>query len=134
MFRINFKHILLTITIIIAFVLILMFGMPVYRVWQQEMRGKAEFAQAEQNRKIKVEEARANLEAEKLNALAEVERARGAAEAIKIENGTLTDRYIQYLWVRNQNNLSDKTVIYIPTEGNLPIMEAGRFIKSNLNQ
>lgn len=134
MFRINFKHILLTITIIIAFVLVLMFGMPVYRVWQQEMRGKAEFAQAEQNRKIKVEEARANLEAEKLNALAEVERARGAAEAIKIENGTLTDRYIQYLWVRNQNNLSDKTVIYIPTEGNLPIMEAGRFLKNNINQ
>lgn len=134
MFRINFKHILLTVTIIIAFVLILMFGMPVYRVWQQEMRGKAEFAQAEQNRKIKVEEARANLEAEKLNALAEVERARGAAEAIKIENGTLTDRYIQYLWVRNQNNLSDKTVIYIPTEGNLPIMEAGRFLKNNINQ
>ncbi len=125
---------MLTVTIIIAFVLILMFGMPVYRVWQQEMRGKAEFAQAEQNRKIKVEEARANLEAEKLNALAEVERARGAAEAIKIENGTLTDRYIQYLWVRNQNNLSDKTVIYIPTEGNLPIMEAGRFLKNNINQ
>ncbi len=134
MFRINFKHILLTVTILIAFILILMFGMPVYRVWQQEMRGKAEFAQAEQNRKIKVEEARANLEAEKLNALAEVERARGAAEAIKIENGTLTDRYIQYLWVRNQNNLSDKTVIYIPTEGNLPIMEAGRFLKNNINQ
>lgn len=125
---------MLAVTIIIAFVLILMFGMPVYRVWQQEMRGKAEFAQAEQNRKIKVEEARANLEAEKLNALAEVERARGAAEAIKIENGTLTDRYIQYLWVRNQNNLSDKTVIYIPTEGNLPIMEAGRFLKNNINQ
>ena len=134
MFKINYKHILLTVTILIAFVLILMFGMPVYRVWQQEMRGKAEFAQAEQNRKIKVEEARANLEAEKLNALAEVERARGAAEAIKIENGTLTDRYIQYLWVRNQNNLSDKTVIYIPTEGNLPIMEAGRFLKNNINQ
>lgn len=134
MFKINYKHILLTVIVILAFVLVLMFGMPVYRVWQQEMRGKAEFAQAEQNRKIKVEEARANLEAEKLNALAEVERARGAAEAIKIENGTLTDRYIQYLWVRNQNNLSDKTVIYIPTEGNLPIMEAGRFIKSNLNQ
>ncbi len=134
MFKINYKHILLTVIVILAFVLVLMFGMPVYRVWQQEMRGKAEFAQAEQNRKIKVEEARANLEAEKLNALAEVERARGAAEAIKIENGTLTDRYIQYLWVRNQNNLSDKTVIYIPTEGNLPIMEAGRFLKNNINQ
>jgi hypothetical protein len=41
---------------------------PYYNVWQQEMSGKAEFAKAEQNRKIKIEEAKANLEAEKLNA------------------------------------------------------------------
>ena len=66
------------------------------------------------------------MEAEKLNAKAEIERAKGAAEAIKIENGTLTQTYIQYLWVRNQNNLNEKTVIYIPTEANLPILEAGR--------
>lgn len=39
---------------------------PWYNVWSQEMEGKAEFAKAEQNRKIKIEEARANLEAEKL--------------------------------------------------------------------
>lgn len=101
-------------------------GCPKYRVWQQEMEGKAEFAKAEQNRRIKVEEAKANLEAEKLNAEAEVERARGAAKAIEIENGSLTSEYIQYLWVRQQNNLNDKTVIYIPTEGNLPILEAGK--------
>lgn len=90
------------------------------------MRGKAQLAEAEQNRRIKVEEARANLEAEKLNAKAEIERAKGAAEAIKIENGTLTSTYIQYLWVRNQSNLNEKTVIYIPTEANLPILEAGK--------
>lgn len=99
---------------------------PYYKVWQQEMSGRAEFAKAEQNRKIRIEEARANLEAEKLNAQAEVERAKGMAEAIKIENGSLTPEYIQYLWVRQQNNLGDKTVIYIPTETNLPILEAGR--------
>lgn len=90
------------------------------------MSGKAEFAKAEQNRKIKIEEAKANLEAEKLNAQAEIERAKGAAEAIKIENGSLTPTYIQYLWVRQQGNLNDKTVIYIPTETNLPILEAAR--------
>lgn len=90
------------------------------------MSGKAEFAKAEQNRRIKIEEAKANLEAEKLNAQAEVERAKGAAEAIKIENGSLTKEYIQYLWVRQQGNLNDKTVIYIPTEGNLPLTEAMR--------
>ena len=99
---------------------------PWYNVWSQEMEGKAEFAKAEQNRKIKIEEARANLEAEKLNAQAELERAKGAAEAIKIENGSITPTYIQYLWVRQQSDLSDKTVIYVPTESNLPILESAR--------
>ena len=99
---------------------------PWYNVWSQEMEGKAEFAKAEQNRKIKIEEARANLEAEKLNAQAEIERAKGAAEAIKIENGSITPTYIQYLWVRQQSYLSDKTVIYVPTESNLPILESAR--------
>ena len=97
-----------------------------YNVWSQEMEGKAEFAKAEQNRKIKIEEAKANLEAEKLNAQAEIERAKGAAEAIRIENGSITPTYIQYLWVRQQSDLSNKTVIYVPTETNLPILESTR--------
>lgn len=104
---------------------------PWYNVWSQEMEGKAEFAKAEQNRKIKIEEARANLEAEKLNAQAEIERAKGAAEAIRIENGSITPTYIQYLWVRQQSDLSNKTVIYVPTETNLPILESTRMNKVN---
>ena len=111
---------------IVAFFVVMAFVRPWYNVWSQEMEGKAEFAKAEQNRKIKIEEARANLEAEKLNAQAEVERAKGAAEAIKIENGSITPTYIQYLWVRQQSDLSDKTVIYIPTESNLPLLESTR--------
>ena len=117
---------------ILSLILIIVSSMaiyPRYRVWSQEMEGKAEFAKAEQNRRIKVEEAKANLEAEKLNAQAEVERAKGAAEAIKIENGSITPTYIQYLWVRQQSELNDKTVIYIPTETNLPILEAGKNLK-----
>lgn len=109
---------------------VLIFGwmciFPIYRVWNAEQKGKAQFAEAEQNRRIKIEEAKANLEAEKLNAQAEIERAKGAAEAIRIENGSITPEYIQYLWVRQQNELSDKTIIYIPTEANLPILEANR--------
>ena len=91
----------LTITAVcVAIIAFFLFGVPRYKVWQQEMKGRAELAQAEQNRQIKIEEAKANLEAEKLNAQAEVVRAQGAAEAIKIENGSLTPTYIQYLWVR----------------------------------
>ena len=129
----NIKQTIIGVSIICAFILALvaaiMFGYPRYKVWQQEMDGKAEFAKAEQNRKIKIEEAKANLEAEKLNAQAEIERAKGAAKAIEIENGSITPTYIQYLWVRQQADLGDKTVIYIPTEGNLPILEAGRNAK-----
>ena len=113
---------------IAVFVVAMAFVMPWYNVWSQEMEGKAEFAKAEQNRKIKIEEAKANLEAEKLNAQAEVERAKGAAEAIRIENGSITPTYIQYLWVRQQSDLSDKTVIYVPTETNLPILESTRML------
>ena len=117
---------MLSIVGILVFIVAIALVIPWYNVWSQEMEGKAEFAKAEQNRKIKIEEAKANLEAEKLNAQAEVERAKGAAEAIRIENGSITPTYIQYLWVRQQSDLSDKTVIYIPTESNLPLLEASR--------
>lgn len=120
------KFVILAAIIFAAIVAGCFVVIPYYNVWQQEMSGKAEFAKAEQNRKIKIEEAKANLEAEKLNAQAEIERAKGAAEAIKIENGSITPAYIQYLWVRQQSNLNDKTVIYIPTETNLPVLEASR--------
>lgn len=119
------KSILLSIICAIVLVVGLFFGIPYYNVWEQEMSGKAEFAKAEQNRKIRIEEAKANLESEKLNAQAEVERAKGAAKAIKIENGAITPTYIQYLWVRQQNTNANK-IIYIPTEAGLPILEAGR--------
>lgn len=97
--------------------------MPRYKVWYQEMRGKAAFEEAVQNRKIQIEEARANLESQKLNSEAEVERAKGMARAIEIENGKLTAMYIHYLWVRNIDKM-DGEKIYIPTEANMPILEA----------
>lgn len=104
---------------------ILMTGCPRYNVWQSEMKGRAEMARAEQNRAIKIEEAKANLEAEKLNAQAEVERAKGAAAAMKEEGGALTPMYVQYLWVR-QLQLSGSETIYIPTEAGIPMLEGTR--------
>lgn len=125
-YNLSIKAIVLTVIAGVVIVLGLLVGIPYYKVWQQEMDGKAEFSKAEQNRRIKVEEAKANLEAEKLNAQAEIERAKGAAAAIQIENGSITENYIRYLWVRQQGNLNDKTVIYIPTEAGLPILESTR--------
>jgi len=112
---------------LILFIILCMWGLPLYNVWKSELQGKAELVRAEQNRQIKIEEAKANLEAEKLNAEAEVERAKGAAKAIEIENGKLTDTYIKYLAVRTFNTDNAKFV-YIPTEcGIVPyLLEAGR--------
>ena len=110
---------------IVGIVCLLMYGCPKYNVYSSEMNGKAEYAEAQQNRLIQIEEAKANLEAQKLNAQSEVERAKGMAEAIDIENGKLTALYIKYLWVRNIDKM-DGEKIYIPTEANLPILEAGK--------
>lgn len=52
----------------VLFIVALAFIRPRCNVWSREMEGKAEFAKAEQNRKIRIAQAKANLEAEKLRA------------------------------------------------------------------
>lgn len=128
------KPIAIVATFILIIILGLMFGLPKYDVWRSriaieksENYGRAAMAQAEQDKKILIEEAKANLEAQKLNSLAEVERAKGMAKAIEIEDGKLTEQYIHYLWVRNIDKM-DGDKIYIPTEANLPILEAQKNI------
>lgn len=116
-----------TIVLVVLIVVALMWALPTYNVWQQEMAGKAEMAKAEQNRKILVEEAKAKLEAEKLNAEAEIERAKGMAKAMEIENGKLSSTYNQYLFIRTLEKLADKgsipQIIYLPSEGLTPVMD-----------
>jgi len=111
----------------VALIGVMMDGMPRYTVWQQEMSGKAEFAKAEQNRKIKIQEAMALKESAKYQAEAEVERARGVAEANKIIGDSLkgNEAYLRYLWVNGLNE-NGQNVIYIPTEAGMPILEAGK--------
>ena len=121
--RLVFKWVTLCGIFILLIIVGAMTGCPVYKVWTAEMEGKAEMAKAEQNRQIQVLEAKANLESQVLNSQSEVERAKGMAEAIEIEDGKLTPQYIQYLWVRNLDD-TQATKIYIPTEANLPILEA----------
>lgn len=119
---------ILVALLVILFVASLFWIFPKYNVWQKGLSGEAQLREAEFSKKVQIEEAVANLEAEKLNAQSEIERAKGMAEAIRIEGGQLTPEYIQYLWVR-QNVFNDKTTIYIPTEGNLPVLEALRLGK-----
>lgn len=129
----NSKALIGIVASVAMLIIVLMFGLPLYNVWQQEMAGKAEMAKAEQNRKILIEEARARLEAEKLNAQAEVERAKGMAEAMKLENGTLNSTYNQYLFIRTLEKLADKgdlpQIIYMPSEGLVPVLDVSKKVE-----
>lgn len=115
-------------------IILLIFGLLIgisatyrkYSIWSKEQRGRATLAESKFSRQVKIEEAKSNLESERLNAQAELVRAEGAAKSIQAEAGQLTENYIRYLWVRQQSNLNDKTVIYLPTEAGLPVLEAGR--------
>lgn len=112
---------------IVAFILLIitvsMIVAPKYKVWSQEMRGKADLAEAEWNRQIAVQEAQATMESSKLIAEAEVIRAYGIAEANEIISNSLTTEYIKYKFVEGLND-GNTEVIYVPTEANLPILEA----------
>jgi regulator of protease activity HflC (stomatin/prohibitin superfamily) len=75
-----------------------------------------------------VETAKAKRDAAEMEAEAEVTRANGVAKANKIIGDSLKENesYLRYLWIMSIDHESAKTIIYIPTEANLPILEAGR--------
>lgn len=100
-----------------------MWAYPRYRVYSQELRGKASLREAEWSRKIIIEEANAAKQAE-------VTRAEGVAEANAIIGESLkgNDEYLRYLWIQGLND-GNSEVIYIPTEANMPILEAFRLSK-----
>jgi regulator of protease activity HflC (stomatin/prohibitin superfamily) len=100
----------------------------IYDVWAQRKHGEAELARAESNRQIKTLEAKAAMESAKHLADAEIIRSRGVAEANKIIGDSLqgNEGYLRYLWIQGLQT-NQMQVVYVPTEANLPIMEANRF-------
>jgi regulator of protease activity HflC (stomatin/prohibitin superfamily) len=115
------------IVLIIAAVLVAMWLLPKYGVYRQGLAGEAELANAEYSRQVAVREALAKKDAAVLLAEAEVERAKGVAQANKIIGDSLKDNeaYLRYLFVNNLADTKDQ-IIYVPTEANLPILEANR--------
>lgn len=105
-----------------------MWGCPQYHVYQQDLSGQARLKEAESSRQIAVLEARAKKESSTMLAEAEIERAKGVAQANKIIGEGLkgNSEYLMYLWIQSLGD-KDNHVIYVPTEANLPVLEAGRF-------
>lgn len=123
---------------VVGFITAAMIGIPKYRVYSQTLRGEAALREAQWDRKIVIESAKAKLEsATKLMAAdiiraegaaqAEVIRAEGAAQANTIIADGLggPEGYLRYLWIQGLQDGSSE-VIYIATEAGMPILEAGR--------
>jgi regulator of protease activity HflC (stomatin/prohibitin superfamily) len=117
----------LGIVILCALIATCMYGCPRYAVYEQNLKGQAELARQEWAKKIIVEEAKAKKASAALSAEAEIERAKGVAAANKIIGDSLqdNDEYLRYLWIQGLNDGSGE-IIYVPTEPNLPILEATR--------
>lgn len=111
----------------IAFISICMWGCPHYQVYSQRMEGESQLAHAEYSKKVQVQDALGKLEAAKSLASAEVERAKGIAQANQIVGKSLegNEAYLKWLWIESLKEKGND-IIYIPTEAGLPILEAGK--------
>ena len=125
----------ITFALIIAGMLVggiggICYAIPQYNVYSQTKGGEAKLREAESSRQIAVEEAKALLESAQYHSAAEVERARGVAEANTIIGDSLRENeaYLRYLWIIGLHDGTSET-IYIPTEANLPILEATRGVR-----
>lgn len=108
---------------------------PLYNVWQQGLEGQAELAKADYSKRVAVQEAQAKLDSATLLANAEIERAKGVAKANEIIGSSLkgNDEYLRYLWIIDvAGKDTQKTVVYVPTEASMPILEASR-LSNNTN-
>jgi hypothetical protein len=109
------------ISLVVAFLV----GGPQYNVWTQSLNGKAELQKAEYTRQVAVLEAQAKMDSASKLADAEIERAKGVAEANRIIGDSLKDnpRYLQYLYITGLQEGSEKgnRTIYVPTEGGMPV-------------
>lgn len=121
---IGFSFILMVLVVAVS---LGMWGCPQYSVYSQRMDGEAQLAHAEYSKKVQVQDALGKFEAAKSLAMAEVERAKGVAQANAIIGDSLknNEAYLRWLFIES---LKDKAgeVIYVPTEANLPILEAGK--------
>lgn len=107
----------------ILVVALLMFGLPQYGVWQQSLSGKAELQKAEYTRQVAVLEAQAKMDSASKLADAEVIRAQGVAKANQIIGDSLRDNpaYLQYLWITQGEEKTERTVYMVPSNGGAPI-------------
>ena len=99
----------------------LMFSLPVYNVWRMGKHGEALLRQAEQEKLIMVEQAKAEVEAAEFRAKAIALVGQSAKEFPEYRQQEFIAAFAEAI-----KSDSVEQIIYVPTEANLPIVEAGR--------
>lgn len=105
---------------------------PIYNVWASQKRGEAELAEANYEQQIQIAQARGRKDAATLNKEAAIIE----AEAVKAQINTIGeslkthDLYLRWQWIDMMRHRDNGSTIYVPTEANLPILEAVRNAKS----
>jgi hypothetical protein len=113
----------------------IMWGIPRYKLYKQDLVGQANLRQQEWEKQILIEEAKAELESATLKASAEIERAKGVAKANEIIGDSLQGNEAYIKWMLADGLKDQNTqLIYVPTEAGLPILEANRQSEINLNK
>jgi len=121
---------LIIIGAIVVFVIFIFAAIPLYRVWAQGLSGKAQLKEAEWNKQIAIEEARAEMESATLKKEADIIRAEGIAEANRIIAGSITENYLKYKFIEGLQT-NDMQTIYIPYQGVSPVFDIGRSMSNN---
>lgn len=118
--------------LIVGALIVILWVWPHYTLWSTKMAGEARTVQAEHEGAARLAQAESEKKIQIEGAKAEVESAKLRAEAIQIV-GKASQEYPEYRTQEfigafaealKEGNISQ--IIYVPTEANIPIIEAGR--------
>jgi hypothetical protein len=109
--------------LVIAIIALLMFGLPMWNVWRAGLSGEASLKRATQTRMIQVEQARGEKEAAQMRADAIAIMGKAAKEFPEYRQQEFIGAFAEAM---KDGRISQ--IIYVPTEANIPITEAGRFV------
>lgn len=100
-------------------------GCPYYSIFVAQKDGQAQLAHATYSKEVAVATAKAKMESATYEAQADTVRAHGVARSNAIIGESLRNNqaYLYWLWI---DHIEKANVIYIPTESNMPILEAGK--------
>ncbi|EHU2721407.1 hypothetical protein OHW50_00310 [Acinetobacter baumannii] len=113
--------IVLTAALILIIIVLMLFAWPHYKVWKQGMNGQAALAEAEQSKMIQVQTAKAELESAKLRAEAIQTIGKAAKEFPEYRKQEFIGAFGDAL-----RDGKIQQIIYVPTEANIPVLEAGK--------